>query len=271
MMRATVLILSAILLGGAFGSQAAPSVSATAEEALKRSRAVEGNVVGSHQLLDQDGQPVDITRYRGKPVVISMIYTACDHTCPVTTQNVARAVAGARKALGKDSFQVLSIGFDTVRDTPEALKVYAKQQGIDTGGWSFLAGNPATMEALAGDLGFSWYVTSRGFDHIAQTTVLDGQGRIYRQVYGENFELPLLVEPLKDLVLGRAAALTSIQSISDRVRFFCTVYDPHSDAYRFDYGIFFSIGSGFLAVLTIIWMTIRMWRDSKRTPRQPTA
>jgi protein SCO1/2 len=120
------------------------------------------------------------------------------------------------------------------------------------------------MEALSAELGFTWYVTSRGFDHIAQTTVLDKEGRIYRQVYGENFELPLLVEPLKDLVLGRAAALTSLQSISDRVRFFCTVYDPHSDAYRFDFGIFFSIGSGFLAVLTIIWMTIRMWRDSRR-------
>ncbi len=267
MIRSSVLILLGLLLVGGPVAHAAPTVSATAEEALKRSRAVEGNVVGSHRLMDQDGQPVDITQFRGKPVVISMIYTACDHTCPVTTQNVARAVSGARKTLGKDSFQVLSIGFDTVRDTPENLRIYAKQQGIDLQGWAFLAGNAATMEALSAELGFTWYVTSRGFDHIAQTTVLDGEGRIYRQVYGENFELPLLVEPLKDLVLGRTAALTSIQSISDRVRFFCTVYDPHSDAYRFDYGIFLSIGSGLLAVLTIIWMTVRMWRDSRRASR----
>lgn len=264
MIHAKVLILVGALVSASFQAQAAPTVSATAEEALKRSRAAEGNVVGSHQLTDQDGRPVDITQFRGKPVVISMIYTACDHTCPVTTQNVAKAVSGARKALGDDSFQVLSIGFDTVRDTPANLKVYARQQGIDLKNWTFLAGNHATMEALSAELGFTWYVTSRGFDHIAQTTVLDKEGRIYRQVYGENFELPLLVEPLKDLVLGRAAALTSLQSISDRVRFFCTVYDPHSDAYRFDFGIFFSIGSGFLAVLTIIWMTIRMWRDSRR-------
>jgi protein SCO1/2 len=264
MIHAKVLILLGALVLTGFQAHAAPTVSATAEEALKRSRAAEGNLVGSHLLMDQDGRPVDITRYRGKPVVISMIYTACDHTCPVTTQNVARAVSGARKTLGQDSFQVLSIGFDTVRDTPANLKVYARQQGIDLEGWSFLAGNTATMEALTADLGFTWFVTSRGFDHIAQTTVLDGEGRIYRQVYGENFELPLLVEPLKDLVLGRTAALTSIQSISDRIRFFCTVYDPHSDAYRFDYGIFLSIGSGFLAVLTIIWMTFRLWRDSQR-------
>lgn len=255
------------LLAAIIPAHAAPTVSATAEEALKRSRAAEGNIVGSHKLTDQDGNPVDVTRFRGRPVVISMIYTACDHTCPVTTQNVARAVAGARKALGDDSFQVLSIGFDTLRDTPNNLKMYARAQGIDLKNWTFLAGDQATMEALSAELGFTWYVTSRGFDHIAQTTVLDKDGRIYRQIYGENFELPLLVEPLKDLVLGRAAAMISLDSISDRVRFFCTVYDPHSDAYRFDYGIFLSIGSGFLAVLTIIWMTIRMWRDSRRAPR----
>jgi protein SCO1 len=266
-MKAMIALGAFLALGNSiFGTvaAAAPVVSANAEQALAVSRAAEGNAVGSHPLVDQDGRPVDIAAYRGKPLVISMVYTACDHTCPVTTQTVAKAVAGARKALGDDSFQVLSIGFDTARDTPAVLKTYARQQGIKLDGWRFLSGDAATMEALAKELGFTWFVTSRGFDHIAQTTILDKDGRVYRQVYGENFELPLLVEPLKDLVLGRTAALTSIKSISDRVRFFCTVYDPGSDAYRFDYGMFVSIGSGFLAVLTIIWMTVRLWRESRR-------
>ncbi|MBI3446219.1 MAG: SCO family protein [Magnetospirillum sp.] len=267
MIRVSAMILLGILYYGIPAAQAAPTVSATAEEALKRSRAAEGNEVTSHVLTDQDGHPVDIASYRGKPLVVSMIYTACDHTCPVTTQNVAKAVAGARKTLGTDSFQVLSIGFDTVRDTPANLKSYARSQGIDLKGWSFLAGDPATMEALAAELGFTWYVTSRGFDHIAQTTVIDGRGHIYRQVYGENFELPLLVEPLKDLVLGRTAALTSLQSIGDRLRFFCTVYDPHSDAYRFDYGIFLDLGFGLLAVMTIFWLVVRLWRESRAAQR----
>ena len=42
----------------------------------------------------------------------------------------------------------------------------------------------------------------RGFDHLAQTTVIDAHGRIYRQVYGDAFAVPALVEPLKDLALG---------------------------------------------------------------------
>ncbi|RAU21215.1 SCO family protein [Paramagnetospirillum kuznetsovii] len=266
MLRARFILLLLTILLAAGSARAAPGVSANAEEALKRSRASEGRVLGEHRLTDQDGKPVDLSAYRGKPVVVSMVYTACDHTCPITTQTVAKSVAAARKALGADAFQVVTIGFDTVRDTPDALRIYAKQQGISLDGWSFLAGGADVMEKLAADLGFTWFVTSRGFDHIAQTTVIDGEGRIYRQVYGENFEIPLLVEPLKDVVLGRTAALDSLEAISNRVRFFCTVYDPSSDAYRFDYGIFLSIGSGLLAVLTIIWWMVKLWREQRMLP-----
>lgn len=263
--RALFLLAVFLLIG--VPVEAAPSVAANAEEALKLSRASEGRVLGDHRLIDQNGSPVDLTSYRGKPLVVSMIYTACDHTCPVTTQTTAKAVATARRALGVDSFNVVTIGFDTVRDTPDALRIFARQQGIPVENWSFLAGDAESMEKLAADMGFTWFVTSRGFDHIAQTTVIDGGGKIYRQVYGENFEVPLLVEPLKDLVLGRTAALTSVEAIGNRIRFFCTVYDPSSDAYRFDYGIFMDIGFSTLALGTIIWLTLKLWRESRSRPR----
>ena len=68
-------------------------------------------------------------------------------------------------------------------------------------------------------------------------------------------------------MLGRTAALTSIQSIGNRLLFFCTVYDPHSDAYRFDYGIFLDLGFGLLAILTIVWLVVRLWRESRSAPR----
>jgi len=264
MFRFITLILLGLSLWGMPSAIGAPTVSANAEAALKASLESVGRTVGPHLLRDQDGTPVDIASFRGKPLVISMVYTACDHTCPVTTQTVAKAVEMARKSLGRDGFHVVTIGFDTVRDTPEALRMYAKQHDIGLDGWTFLAGDAATMEALAANLGFTWFVTSRGFDHIAQTTVIDADGVIYRQVYGENFEIPLLVEPLKDLLLGRvSAALDSVEAIGNRIRYFCTVYDPRSDAYRFDYGIILSIAFGFLAVLTIIVWTFRLWRESR--------
>ena len=55
---------------------------------------------------------------------------------------------------------------------------------------------------LANNLGFLYFASAKGFDHLMQTTVVDANGKIYRQVYGMTFDTPLLVEPLKELVLG---------------------------------------------------------------------
>ena len=58
---------------------------------------------------------------------------------------------------------------------------------------------------------------------------------MYRQIYGGVFEAPALVEPLKDLVYGRRSDWASLEGLINRVRLFCTLYDPRTGGYRFDY------------------------------------
>jgi protein SCO1/2 len=261
-MRRTILSLLLLLVAVA-PSGAAPTAVPTPEQAVARARAAEGRLLDDFRLTDHEGRPLDLAGFRGKPLVISMIFTSCDHTCPVMTQTVARAVANAARAVGKGRFNVLSIGFDTRHDTPERLRVFARQQGIDLDEWTFATADAATIEALSEQLGFTWYVSTRGFDHIAQTTVVDAEGRIYRQVFGENFELPRLVEPLKDLVLGRTSTLGSWTGIGNRVRILCTVYDPHSDAYRYDFGFFIEFGFGVASIATIATLLWRARMESR--------
>ena len=98
---------------------------------------------------------------------------------------------------GTDSFAVVTIGFDTRNDTPERMRAFARAQGIDRPGWRFLSGDARTVEALAEQVGFVVYPAPQGFDHMALTTVVDQEGRIYRQIYGGVFEAPAVVEPLK--------------------------------------------------------------------------
>jgi protein SCO1 len=253
-----------LLVIHAGAAHAASPLLAGADDALRRSRQAEGRLLSDEAFVDQDGRAVKLSDLLGKPLVISLIYTSCDHTCPTTTQTVARAVQAARAALGGQRFSVLSVGFDSRYDTPTALRLFARQQGIDLDNWRFLAADPATIQRLAEDLGFTFFVSSRGFDHLAQTTVVDAQGRVYRQVYGENFDVPLLVEPIKELVLGRTISLTSASSIANRIRFICTVYDPGSDSYRVDYSFFLQIGIGFVSLVLISFVLLRSWRDSKR-------
>ncbi len=212
------------------------------DNALATSQNAIGVELSNHQFSDSNGRRVDLAELRGKPLVLSMIFTSCYQICPMTTRHLAKVVDKARDALGTDSFSVALVGFDTAMDTPPAMAYFAKQQGVEDDGWYLLSTTPATIEALSQELGFLYHKSSNGFDHLIQATVIDADGVVYRQVYGQVFETPLLVDPLLDLVLGRAPPEQSaLENLVARVKLFCTTYDPVRDGYYFDYSIFLGI------------------------------
>ena len=175
-------------------------------------------------------------------MVLSLIFTSCYQVCPMTIRHLAKAVKKARDSLGEESFNVVVIGFDTAKDTPEAMRHFARQQGIEDDNWKLFSIDAQDVEALTRAVGLVYYPSSRGFDHIIQATVVDAEGKVYRQVYGQVFETPLLVEPLKELVLGRPQPSQGfVTNLFNKVRFFCTTYDPVRDAYYFDYSLFIGI------------------------------
>ena len=205
-----------------------------------------------------------MSEFRGKPLVISLIYTSCYHICPTTTQHLAKVVRTARAALGPESFNVLTIGFDTPKDTPSAMRQFAQDQNVNIAHWEFLSTDAAAMAGLTRELGFIAYSAPHGFDHLIQATVVDAQGKIYRQVYGMNFDTPLLVEPLKELVFGAPTSPSLLSNLSSRIKLFCTVYDPSSDQYRFDYSIFIGFFIGLISIGTVSFLLIREWRRNRR-------
>jgi len=232
--------------------------------ALAVSQGVIGKKIGDYVLTDADGRRRRLADFRGKPLVVSLVYTSCYHICPLTTQHLAEVVRAARAALGADSFSVLTIGFDTPHDTPEAMRQFARDQGVDIPQWEFLSADDATMAGLVKNLGFLYYPAPHGFDHLIQATVIDAQGEIYRQVYGMNFEPPLLVEPLKELVFGTPTSASLFSTLSNRIRLFCTVYDPASGQYRFDYSIFMGIIIGLISIGAVSFFLVREWRRLQR-------
>jgi protein SCO1/2 len=194
-----------------------------------------------------------------------MIFTSCHHVCPAITRHLATAVDAAREALGEDSFQVLTIGFDTPVDTPDAMRVFARKQGIEDPNWQFLSGSAETVGRVVADVGFVYYPSPRGFDHINQVTIIDREGVVYRQAYGAEFDLPWLVEPLKELVYNRPQhGAPPGAGLLNRIKLFCTVYDPNTGRYKFDYSLFVGIGVGALIVLSILaWLLLEYSRSRK--------
>ncbi len=232
------------------------------EEALAISQAAEGNLVSDHLFRDRRGQNFKLSQLRGQPVVLSMIYTSCFHVCPMLTEHLSRAVGVAREALGEGSFAVVTIGFDAAVDTPERMRIFAGERNIDTDDWYFLSSDVATIQALSKELGFIFFPAPQGFEHLTQTTVLDSEGRVYRQVYGQKFPVPALVEPLKELVFHTPADASLLSEWLNDVLLFCTVYDPNSGRYRFDYSIFVGIFVGVLCLGAAGAFIIHLWKTS---------
>ena len=230
--------------------------------ALALSQAAIGQDVGNYTFLDGKGKQVTLESLRGKPVVISLIYTSCYHICPTVTTNLARVVNIALDALGKDSFSVLTIGFDTPVDTPDRMRVFAAQRNIDLDNWHFVSASSETMQGLSTDVGFSYFSSPKGFDHMIQATVLDSEGKVYRQIYGMAPDAPALVEPLKELLYGKQVPAALIEGMFNNIKLFCTVYDPTTGMYRFDFSIFISLAIGLLTLGGTAWFIIRAWRKS---------
>ena len=239
--------------------------------ALEISQAAIGRQVGDHLLFGATGRRIQLDSFLGRPLVVSFIYTSCDHTCPIITETVADAADMAWDALGEDSFSVLTVGFDKPEDTPERMRLFARQHGVDAAQWSFATSDKKTIEAFAAELGFIYRRSAHGFDHIAQVSVIDEAGTVYRQIYGETFEAPTLVEPLKQLVYGRRADATSLTGWINGVKLFCTIYDPNAERYRFDYSLIVAFVVGFACLGGVGIFLTRAWIDSHRAGRKGDA
>jgi protein SCO1/2 len=264
--RHTILLgLAGLLLAGLWPLAPAMAARIDATEALQKSEAAIGGATGDHRLLSADGQPLHLSELRGRPLIVSLIYTSCSTVCPAGTETLKAAVAEARRMLGDEAFAVLTLGFDARNDTPGRMAAFAIDHDIAGDPlWHVASASPAVLQSLLAEVGFSYDGAAGGFEHVVQTTILDKTGRVYRQVYGDAYPVQVLMEPLKQLVFGLTTRDFTPAALLDRLQFLCTVFDPKTGRYKTDYTIFFEIGIGGLVLALLGWKFAGMWRSSRR-------
>lgn len=252
--------------GTASGKQAHSSVTPIPDEKeiFRISQAAIGNKIGDYAFRDRSGRTVRISDYLGKPLVISMIYTHCPIICATTTKSLT-ALKLSQSAFGEDSFGVLTIGFDTENDTPEAMDLFAKRMEVDLKNWEFVSADAETVRKISKDMGFTFYPSEEGgFNHITQTTFVDQEGKIYRQIYGEEFPNRTLLDPMRDMIYNIKTAESGLDGLMNKVQLFCTVYDAKTGKYVVNYNELYGLGVGILISLIIIGWIIREYRYSLR-------
>ena len=234
--------------------------------AFELSQSAIGKRVGDFVLLDREGRPVELSSYRGKPLLVNFIYTACFQACPTTIRNLQKAVDDTVSVMGADRFHMISIGFNQPFDSPAALKDFARQHGIRLPNWEFLSPAPAIVDELTRNFGFSFVATAAGFDHLNQVSLVDADGTIVRQVYGEKFTAEDIAEPLKMLITRSPIppSAGTLQEIMQRVRILCSIYDPVTGRYRTNYSLYFQIAGFATFVGFLIYLSLNFWRNRRR-------
>jgi protein SCO1 len=263
------LLLAAAALFCAGQSSAEPTpISLDQAAALRASQAVVGKTISDFTLLDRDGKPVRLSRYRGKPLLVSFIYTGCFQVCPLTTRSLQSAVDAGRGVFGTSQYNVVSVGFNQPVDSPQAMKAFARQHRIDAPNWDFLSPPAGIVEALARDFGFSYLATPAGFDHVLQATLLDAEGRVYQQIYGDQLNAASIGEPLAQLLRNAPVPRQfRLEDLIDRVRVLCTEFDPATGKVRVKYGLLLEVAGGVTFALTMLWFFLAEWRQRRRARR----
>jgi cytochrome oxidase Cu insertion factor (SCO1/SenC/PrrC family) len=107
------------------------------------------------ELLTQAGRKVRFhaDMLAGRTVLINVIYTSCKDACPLLTQQLVQVRQALPPGLFGQQVFFVSLSSDPLTDTPQALEKFARQQGADTPGWSFLTGRKENVEHILKKLG----------------------------------------------------------------------------------------------------------------------
>jgi protein SCO1 len=128
----------------------------------------EGLKAPDFTLRDQDGERVSMRDLRGRPVIVTFLYTSCEDSCPLQAQTVR----GALDQLGHD-VPALAIAVDPPRDTPARARAFLLDQRA-TGRLDFVLGTRAELRPLW--RGFGIQPQSVTQEHQARFTLVDARG-----------------------------------------------------------------------------------------------
>ncbi|GEN32139.1 protein SCO1/2 [Cerasibacillus quisquiliarum] len=137
----------------------------------------------------QNGETFGLNDLKGQWWLASFVYTNCKTVCPVMTKNMAKLQQELKE--NKLDIQIVSFSVDPEFDTPEVLKQYAKDYGVDFSNWTFLTGYQfKTIQ----DLSMNYFKTSlqkaspgTGNDQIAHGTsffLVNPKGKIVKKYDG---------------------------------------------------------------------------------------
>ena len=164
--------------GSGSGSQSAGARSeqqlADANPNLDPGSSLGGIAAPNFSLINQFGERMSLSSFRGKVVILAFTDSECTTVCPLTTQSML----AARDLLGKAGDQVQLLGVDA---NPSATKVsdvmsYSRSHGL-VNHWDFLTGTLPQLKAVWKAYDIYVQIVKGQVDHTPALFVIDTRGR----------------------------------------------------------------------------------------------
>ena len=160
-------------------SSSAPAPMSAANQAamqnpnLDLGSSLSGEQAPDIKLVNQFGQPMSLSQFRGRVVILAFSDSECTTVCPLTTESMVLA----KELLGKAGDSVQLLGVDA---NPDATKVsdvmsYSRAHGL-VNQWDFLTGSSAQLKAVWKAYNIEVAIEAGQIDHTPALYVINQQG-----------------------------------------------------------------------------------------------
>ena len=131
-------------------------------------------------LINQHDKKLRLSEFRGKPVILSFIFTGCSSYCSTQVVHLNLLRKKLNEIIGSDAFAMVSVSLTPLIDTPEAMLAYRNQFSIDANNWHFTTGDPEPINQLINIVGTKVKRTDdpSDLDHTTQVYVLNQEGKL---------------------------------------------------------------------------------------------
>ena len=177
-----------------------------------------GEQVPDFPFVNQDGKGIHLAQFRGKPLLLTFIYTRCPlpDFCLLMSNNFSEILKQLHQQPDTfDKTQLLSISIDPEYDKPAVLKQYGRRYAgnidPDFQHWQFATGSPQQIRQAADYFGLSFDNQSGQIVHSLSTVLIGADGKI-EQVYLGNDWKPA------DVAAAYTAAIHEISRIGEKGR-----------------------------------------------------
>jgi len=154
-----------------------------------------GDDVPDITLVNQNGDRISLRQFRGKPLLLTFIYTHCPFPdyCLRMSANFAKVLRQLQKnPVVFNQAQLLSISIDPENDKPAVLRTYGESYVGRTDPefvhWQFASGSPDEVRKAADFFGLAYNQKDGQIVHGLQTILIGKDGKVIKVYSGNDWK-----------------------------------------------------------------------------------